>query len=200
MGTTSPHSPCYATTEGPLSIFGSSPNCWLTWAYCEQTLKSLLHTWILSHSNPLLSSSSWFYGLCLAWPNYHPSVLFPMAHKAVLQAVFSVPLLLKESEKARRSLDYRITELWGVKQKNIQSSALFYRWGKRDQGQINSRDKLPGRVWLELECVAGIRIWVTVSHPQLRQLQQTILISVSNWNRYSKFSLNVHIGSWKVGL
>ena len=32
----------------------------------------------------------------------------------------------------RRSSDYRIMELWGTKQKNIQASTSFYRWGKRD--------------------------------------------------------------------
>lgn len=67
----------------------------------NKPLNIFLHTLILSHSNPLLSSSSWFYGLCLAWPNYHPPVLFPMPHKAFLQPFFSVPLLWKESEKAK---------------------------------------------------------------------------------------------------
>lgn len=33
----------------------------------NKSLKSLLHTWMLSDSNPILSSGSWFYGLC-AWP------------------------------------------------------------------------------------------------------------------------------------
>lgn len=30
------HSTRNASTEGPLSIFGSSPHCCLTWAYCRQ--------------------------------------------------------------------------------------------------------------------------------------------------------------------
>lgn len=61
---------------------------------------------MLSHSNPILFSGSWFYGLW-AWPgpvlrpqpaplgSLFGSALFLMAHKAVLQAVSSMPLLSK---------------------------------------------------------------------------------------------------------
>lgn len=102
---------CYVSIEGSLSILGSSPHCWLTWVHCHESLKSLLHKWMLTPS-----SDRWFYGLGQAWPSFQPSVLFLMAHKLVLKAIFCALAF----ERIREGQEvYRITELWGPKQRNI---------------------------------------------------------------------------------
>ena len=137
-------------------------------------LKSLLHTRMLCPSKPVLfprQSVLWI--LCLAWPNY-PAALFLMAHKLVLEVIFPVPLLLKESEEANKEFGLQNHGTLGNKTKEYPGLYLILQMRKvRPGGQMNSKDTEPA------SGAAEIRIWASAFPPRVPPTAPDCLQSVS---------------------